>query len=264
MSTQLLIYESAIPVSSARHRRSCVETGAGYAFSRRVNSAPLMAAEFRAAAREYAIVFAQVGDVVMPGLVLGMRDRENLYLDPQGSWQAKYIPAFIRCYPFIFASSDQGKTLTLCIDEAFVGCNQEGRGERLFTDDGQHTPYLDKVLQLLRNYQIEFRRTQAFCEKLKERELLEPMRAQVGLPSGGRLAMAGFMAVDRKKLRALSPETLGEMARTGELELIYLHLQSIHNFYSVRDRLVVIQGGKSGAAGEAVPAQGEAPQAAAA
>src|SRR5262245_19999312 len=78
-----------------------------------------MAAEFSSAALEYAIVFGDKGDVVMPVAVLGVRTDENLYVTMQGGWQAKYIPAFVRRYPFVFFSRDEGKTFTLCIDEAF-------------------------------------------------------------------------------------------------------------------------------------------------
>jgi hypothetical protein len=38
------------------------------------------------------------------------------------------------------------------------------------------------------------------------------------------------MAVDREKLKALPGDKLAELARTGELELIYVHLQSMRNF----------------------------------
>jgi hypothetical protein len=64
----------------------------------------------------------------------------------RGGWQAKYIPAFVRRYPFVFSSRGVGKTFTLCIDEAFPGFNQSGRGERLFGDDGKPTPYVQNVL----------------------------------------------------------------------------------------------------------------------
>jgi hypothetical protein len=257
MSTKLLIYETAVPVSVSKHRHHSVETGITYAFSSEMNSVPLVTAEFPAAAREYPIVFVQVGEAVIPAIVLGMRGKENLFLDEAGAWQAKYIPAFIRSYPFIFGSTDHGKTIVLCIDEAFAGLNQEGRGQRMFSDDGKQTPYLDKVLKLLQTYQVEFRRSQLFCQKLKERELLEPMWAQVGMPSGGRFSMAGFMAVDRKKLKALPADVLGEMAKSGELELIYLHLQSIYNFYGVRDRMAEAQVAKQGSAAEPPVAQEE-------
>ena len=259
MSTQMLIYETAFPVSSRRHGQWSVEPSGDYAFSAKVNSVPLMAVEFPPAAAEYAIVFAGNQDGIMPVVILGMRGNQNVYLSPQGSWQAKYIPAFIRRYPFIFSSDEQGKTLTLCIDEAYKGCNQAGRGQRLFTDDAKPTPYVDNVLKFLQNYQAQFQRTKAFCAKLKEFDLLEPMQASVTLPTGEKLALTGFMAVDRKKLKALSGDRLSELAKTDELELIYLHLESIRNFADVRERLTVIAGGKD----DDAPAASEPQQAAA-
>lgn len=117
MTTQLLIYETAMPVSSGRHGRSSVDSSGGYAFSRHVNAVPLLAVEFPSAASEYAIVFAGEGDALMPAVVLGMRGKENAYLDPANGWRAKYVLAFIRRYPFVFSKSDDGKTFTLCIDE---------------------------------------------------------------------------------------------------------------------------------------------------
>lgn len=254
MSTQLLIYETAFPVSNRRHANWSVEAGGSYSFSSKVNSVPLMAVEFPVAAGEYAIVFAGQGDAIMPAVILGMRGNENVYLDSKGGWQGKYIPAFIRRYPFVFSSDAEGKTLTLCIDEAFAGCNQQGRGERLFGDDGKPTPYVDNVLKFLQNYQAQFLRTQAFCRKLKELDLLESMQANATLPSGERLSLTGFMAVDRKKLKALPGDKLSELAQSDELELIYLHLESIRNFSTMRDRLVVIPGSKlddTGATAEA-------------
>ncbi|WP_101047745.1 SapC family protein [Macromonas nakdongensis] len=245
MSTQMLIYETAFPVSARRHANWCVEAGGDYAFSRKVNSVPLMAVEFPPAASEYAIVFAGAGESIMPVVILGMRGNENVYLDAEGGWKGKYIPAFIRRYPFIFSSDSDGKTLTLCIDEAFKGFNQAGRGERLFNEEGQPTPYVDNVLKFLQNYQVQFQRTQAFCRKLKELDLLESMQASVTLPGGEKLALTGFMAVDRKRLKALSGEALSDLVRTDEMELIYLHLESIRNFSSVRERLVVIPGGNA-------------------
>lgn len=237
MPAQLLIYESAAPVSFGRHAQWFVEVGGDYAFSKHVNSVPLMAVEFPNAAPEYPIVFAGSGDNLVPAVILGMRADENLYLNAQGGWAAKYIPAFVRRYPFVFASSADGKTFTLCIDEAFQGFNQQGRGARLFDDAGKPTPYVSNVLKFLEQYQVEFRRTQAFCARLKALELLEPMRAQATLKSGERFALTGFMAVSRDKLKALPADKLAELAKTDELELLYLHLHSMRNFAAMGERL---------------------------
>jgi hypothetical protein len=244
MTTQQLIYENVIPVSSARHAQSSVEVGADYAFTRNVNSVPLMAVEFPLAAAEYPIVFAGTVEAVMPAVILGARSDENLYLSDSGEWQSKYIPAFVRRYPFIFSNSEDGKTFTLCIDEGFSGFNKEGRGQRLFADNGKPSPYVEGVLKFLQEYRAQFLRTQTFCNKLIKLKLLEPMQAQFTLVSGEKMSLSGFMVVDRKKLNALPGEKLSELAKTDELELLYLHLQSMRNFAAVKDRLVLIQGGK--------------------
>lgn len=237
MASQLLIYESAVPVTSTRHADASVEVLADYGFSRRVNSVPLMAVEFPHAATEYAIVFSGTAEAFVPAVILGMRGEENLYLTKQGGWEAKYIPAFVRRYPFVFASSQDAKTFTLCIDEAFAGFNREGRGQPLFDADKKPTTYVSSVLKFLEQYQVEFRRTQAFCQKLKDLALLEPMRAQAKLGSGEQVALTGFMAVSRDKLKALPGDKLAELAKTDELELLYLHLHSMRNFAAMGERL---------------------------
>jgi len=234
--TQLLIYKSAVPISRARHGDCHVEVGADYAFTGDVNSVPLMAVEFPQAASEYAIVFAGPDGELMPAVILGIRGNENLFLsDKNHDWQAKYIPAFIRRYPFVFSRNDD--RFVLCIDEAYPGLNREGRGAALFDAEGKPSPYVDNVLKFLQEFQAQFLRTQAFCRKLKELDLLEPMQAQVVMGSGSRIALGGFMAVSRTKLKALPGEKLAELAATDELELLYLHLQSMRNFEGLKDRL---------------------------
>ena len=73
MTTQLLIYETAVPVSSGRHGKASIEAGKGFGFARKINSVPLTAVEFPLASAEYAIVFAQSGSEVVPVVILGAR-----------------------------------------------------------------------------------------------------------------------------------------------------------------------------------------------
>jgi hypothetical protein len=235
MTTQLLIYENVVPLSRARHGSWSVEV-ADYSFSRKVNSVPLMAVEFPQAAAEYPIVFAGNEQTVMPVVVLGLLGAENMYVGADGTWQGRYVPAFVRRYPFVFSSSDDGKTFTLCIDESFGGFNQAGRGELLFDDAGIPTAYVSNVLKFLQEYQAQFRRTEAYCRKVKGLGLLESMQAQVTLPSGAKSSVVGFSGVSRDKLKALAGDALADLAKTDELELTYLQLQSMRNFPRIMER----------------------------
>jgi len=255
MTAQQLFYESAVPVSPQRHGNWSLESANDYGFSKHVNSVPLMTVEFPNAAAEYAIVFSGTKEAVIPAVILGMRSNQNLYLAEDGGWQAKYLPAFVRRYPFVFSSAPDGKTFTLCVDESYPRLNQAGRGERLFNDESKPTPFVERALKFLEQYQIEFRRTQAFCKQLLELDLLEPMRAQASIGGGEKLSLVGFMAVNREKLKALPAEKLAELAKSDALELLYLHLNSMRNFAAMAERV-----GTAAAAASAVSAQAKAPE----
>ena len=237
MATQLLFYSSAVPLSVQRHRNWAVEPGSDFSFAGKTNSVPVMVIEFMKAAAEYSIVFAGDSDKIMPSAILGIQNDSNLYIDKDGKWGSKYIPAFVRRYPFVFSSGDDGKTFTLCIDEDYPRVNKEARGNRLFDEKGERTKYLEGVLEFLKEYQSEFSRTQLFCKKLREHELLEPMQAQIKLKTGQQVSLTGFNCVSREKLNALAPEKLADLAKSGALELIYIHLYSLKNLTEMMERL---------------------------
>lgn len=237
--TQLLFYENAVPVSSQRHKNMSVKTGANYKFAQKVNSVPLTAIEFGQAAVEYPIVFTGNAESVIPCAILGATATKNLFVQEDGSWGGKYVPAFIRRYPFVFAQDQAGKQLILHIDESFEGCNKSGKGERLFDSDGAQTQYLKNVLAFLQDYQQRFQRTQIFCKRLVELELLRPMEAQFSLPSGERQSLSGFQTIDREKLKAISNEDLGKMMRSDELECVFLHFASLRHFGSIAERFSI-------------------------
>ncbi|MFE1601317.1 SapC family protein [Methylobacterium sp. ID0610] len=240
MAKQLLIYERAVPVTRQRHGSWSIKAGSSYEFAREINSVPLMAAEFAPAASEYTIVFGGAGDEIIPVVLLGIRDGENLYVGEGGAWTGKYVPAFLRRYPFVFSADDANAPdalFTLCVDEEFAGCNDEGRGERLFDADGERTQYLQNVLGFLQAYQAQFQRTKLFVARLENLGLLEPMQAQFTLRTGQRATLSGFSVINRERLKALSGDKLAELMQADELELIYLHLASLTNLAPIAERV---------------------------
>ena len=229
MPTQLLFYKQAIPVSKEIHGSLSIDTKQDYSFASQVNSVPLTATEFPFAARDYVIVFAGQ-DAPMPAAILGVQQDQNLFISEDGRWEGRYIPAFVRRYPFVFSSNEENSTFTLCIDKEFPGLNEDDRGEKLFDEEGEKTSYLDKMLDFLQEYQLQFQRTQIFCDKLKELDLLDTMQAHISLPTGSQQSLTGFQVINRERLKALEADKLAELAKTDALELAYLHLQSLNNF----------------------------------
>lgn len=241
MATQMLIYKNAVPLSSEAHRDMSVRTNSSFGFAETVNSVPIVAAEFRSAAGDCAIVFAGEGEAVFPVVILGLSESKNLYVSEDKSWDGRYVPAFIRRYPFVFAEGADEKSFTLCIDTEFDGVNSDNEGERLFDSRGERTKYLEGVLGFAQDYHAQFTRTQAFCKRLMDLELLEPMQAQYRTPVGETGRLNGFSAVNREKLKTLPGDTLQEMLQADELELLFIHLQSLNNLQPLAERI----GGKA-------------------
>lgn len=237
MSNTMLLYKNVAPVNKQRHAKWAVSGSQRFEFAKSTNSVPVSAVEFTAASKEFAIVFAKSKEGMMPIAILGVRSGENLFVDADGQWKANYVPAFVRRYPFVFSTGDEGKTLTLCLDEGYEGVSESGDGERLFTDDGANSPYLEKVITFLREYQEHFQRTQIFCKRLEEMELLEPMGAQFKTPDGQDGSLGGFYVVNRDKLKQVPQEKLAELVKSDELEMIYLHLSSMQNLREAIKRL---------------------------
>lgn len=235
MSTQLLFYKEAIPVSKDQHADLSIDTTQDYSFASRVNSVPLTATEFPFAARDYVIVFAGQ-DKPMPAAILGLQQDRNLFISDGGNWEGRYIPAFVRRYPFVFSSDEESSRFTLCVDKEFQGLNQEGGGEKLFDEQGEKTTYLEKMLTFLQEYQVQFERTRAFCEKLKELDLLESMQAQITMPTGSQQSLTGFQVISRERLKSLDGDQLADLAKSDALELAYLQLQSLNNFSVMVER----------------------------
>lgn len=236
MSSQLLFYNEVVPISAERHSNWHVRELKDYSFANKVNSVPLMAVEFLNASSDFPIVFAGDEEGVMPVLLLGMRNSENVFISSDGRWEGKYIPAFVRRYPFVFSLSEDGEKFYLCIDESYPGFNQEGEGPALIAEDGKPSEYTDGVLEFLSQYQAEFQRTQTVCKKLKDLNLLERKKVDATLPNGEELSLTGFFTVDRSRLSTLSSEAIVELVRSGAYELICHHLASLRNFNVLRDR----------------------------
>ena len=256
MPLQQLIYQSAVPVSAARHGRCAVAADGRLGCARGLNSVPVMAEEFALAAPGHALVFAdgERPGQVLPVALLGARAGENLYLDAADRWRADYVPAFLRRHPFVLSSDDGGARLTLCVDETHAGLDWDGRGQALFTPDGQPSAYLRGVLDFLQAYRREFGRTQALAARLQALDLLQPMQAAFTLASGPALTLTGFRVVDRTRLDALADATLAGLARDGTLALVHEHLQSLRHFETLKQRLAEAAAASAARTPEGAPA----------
>lgn len=236
--TSMIFYERAIALNRERHQDLKLQINPQhFLFAANTNSVLLAASEFGEAVRDYAIVFVgQEGGPFTVAALVGLGDKENLMVDAGGAWEnGTYVPAFIRRYPFVLAGSDEGESMTVCVDEAYKGLGTE-QGEALFGADGVETAYLKNVIGFLSLFHSEMKRTGEFAARLAALGLLTSKVINIQ-NSASKQTLEGLWVVDEDKLKALDDAQTLELVRSGDMALIHAHLLSLPNVTRLAGRL---------------------------
>ncbi len=196
---------------------------------------PIVAGEASVVAREYAIVFLPDKESP-PSALVGVQEGVNAHVLPSGQWAARYIPAHVRRYPFMLVQSpseqsekkEEGRSFVMVFDQKAPHLN-ESTGERLIEDDGQPSPILKRIQEVLLKLQQDLERTRHLIRQIHEAGLLVERVITVETRDGESRALKGFRVVDTDKLNGCSPETLQSLMNSGALLLIFSHLISMTN-----------------------------------
>ena len=236
------LYRSPELLDPAHHRKLKVGTLADFSIAKAMHGAFVTATEIPQAAIEYPVVFIHSGErdaagqpTISPIVLLGLSQGENLYVDG-ARWDARYVPAFIRRYPFLTATlQQQAGAAGVMIDRGWSGVS-ETVGEPLFDADDKPAAALQRAIDFLQMFETEAQRTRSFCARLLELDVLKEMKADSTLPGGATLSIGGFLVVDEERLQKLPDAAVLEIHRNGMLMLLHMHLGSLANMRAMVER----------------------------
>jgi hypothetical protein len=237
------LFTNPVALDRQAHRNSRLHTPT-IRFDRtaKMNAMFVAAAEFGDVCREYAIVFVDAGPgkesqrEVAPMAVFGLTQGENLMLNADGSWAARYVPALLRSYPVGLARTNEEQYAVVIDNDANALSTSEG--ELLFDDKGEPSAMLNQRREFIEQLELEGQRTRAACQRLMALELLQPMRFDATLPDGKQLAVDGFLAINEDKLAQLPDATVVELHKSGLLALIHAHQISMPLMRNLVERRV--------------------------
>lgn len=232
--SEMIFYERVVALNDKTHAGLKVRPADSFAFAAHTNSVPLVTSEFMECAREYPIVFVRGETGYLPAALLGLRDAENLYVDSAGHWDARYVPAFVRRYPFVPGKGTQGELL-VCIDETSP-CFDTEVGEPLFAD-GKPTAQLEHARKFLGEFHQASAATEALGQGLEALGLLRQADSLAQLNDGREFRLNGLNVVNEARLRELDRDVVHELFVAGSLALIHAHLLSLANLGALVDRL---------------------------
>lgn len=235
------LYREVVLVDRHSHAGKRVLPVTDWRIAAEMNAVFITGAEFPAAARELPIAFVPVGrgadgkPQVTAVVLTGLRERENLLVSAEGRWDAGFLPAFLRRYPFAYVRSE-GERFSLAVDVAWPGFNDR-EGQPLLTEQHEPSAFLAEMMKFLDAFEEESARTRRFCDRLVELDLLRGGEINGQSADGQPVQAHGFFMVDEAKLRALPDEAVLELHRNGVLGLIHTHLVSMGHVEGLARRL---------------------------
>ena len=199
-----------------------------YDFVRDERVVPLTLTEFFTAQRHYPIIFSNMENP-LPLAVLGVLEDKNLFVDENGQWDPMcWIPMYLRCYPFAFATEGQGR-VAVVVDRAAAAVSENPTYP--FFDGDKASEHTEALMQLCAKYDVERQKTIAYCQKLKDLELLTPLGASYTPTQGSEPEpLAEYIGIDVQKLDGLPSEDVYELHKSGFLSAIYLQHYSLENW----------------------------------
>ena len=218
-------------VDSATHRDLRILAGHGAALGDAVMACLTFPAEFRRVQGDFPIVFRRdlASGTFAAWALFGFEDGENLFLEGD-SWGAAYKPLAQAIQPFLIGRG-AGETAQVHIDMDHPRVTGAGQnGVRLFGQDGQPSPYLETIAEMLGDLNQGYRESPDFLAALDRNALLEPFTFEVPLEDGSRHSLVGFHAINEERLAALDAAVLGELNAAGHLLPLYMAVASLSRF----------------------------------
>ncbi|WP_297727635.1 SapC family protein [Limnohabitans sp. Rim8] len=219
-------YKQPVVLNKDAHKGLHIKSGDAR-FASKVSSVPILMAEFPEACLEYPIVFTKSSEGQWMALAItGLTKDSNSFVDASGRWNARYVPASVRRYPFILAEGIDGK-LSLAADLSAPHLGKEGAP--LFDEKGQPTELVTGVMKSLAEFQDQANLTASVAQKLDDAKLLTQQNMQVKLSDGRNAVVEGVWIVDEAKLRDLSNDNILSLFKGGALAAVHAHMMSLRN-----------------------------------
>ena len=231
--TTAFFYQKPVVLDREQHKGLRLKA-ADARFAAKNQAVPLVVAEFPEASLEYPIAFTKGQDGQWLALALtGLQAGVNAFVDANGLWRARYVPASVRRYPFILAEG-QDKALNLAADLAAPQLGTEGQS--LFNEQGEPTELVKGVMQMLADFQNQAKATANWIKQLEDASLLVQQNLQVRLGDGRNAVVDGVWIIDEAKLRQLPDDKVLAWFKSGELAALHAQMLSLRNLVPLLER----------------------------
>lgn len=220
------MYQNLVTLSAETDKKLCFNIVNSWAFAAQVPFVAVAEDEAVALADEYVLAFSK--DAAAAPICLIGTDGGNRYVNADGSWAAKRIPAQLRSFPFATMAGKAADQVVLLRD-AGAPHFSETQGSPLFAQDGSPTQLMRSVETFLSQTHLGMLKAKLLGRQLAQAGVLSEVRLDVELENGTRHGLSDLKIVNKDKLAKLKADVRDALAASGALALAEAQLRSLAN-----------------------------------
>lgn len=221
------MYQNLQPVSPVTDANVTFSVSNSWQFAAGTTSISITFDEANDLAREFVLMFSGDG-AATPVCLLGAQGAGNQYINAEGGWAAKAVPARLRAYPFAcVAGAREGQAVLL--RDAAAPHFKQGQGEPLFDAGGQASALLRQAEVFLTQVHDGLAKARRIGEQLRDAGVLCPVKLEAPAAANKPVLAEGFLSIDVAKFDQLAPAVRAALDASGATALVVAQRRSITN-----------------------------------
>ena len=185
------------------------------------------ASEISVVPHQFSLGFVKLNEGYRLVALVGLERDKSYYVDVKGRWIGEYVPATLRCYPFIFTDHHEKEDLkVICIDQECLTDDVEA--PKLFKEDGDQEDLFSEMFNFLVRCNQDRDVTQAAVNALTKADIFEAW--PINVQKGGEdkvIAIEGLFRINEAKLNSLQKEEFSSLRESGAITLAYAQIFSM-------------------------------------
>lgn len=219
------MYKNLVALDKEKHSSFKISALEDLNFAKDIAFMPILANEAGLVAQAFPVVFT--ADETPSLVTLTSIGGKNLAINEEGKYIVRYVPAYLRKYPFSLASKSKDSNEKVVLIDEDASVLSKTKGKQLFSKDGEQSEALKDAIKFLSEYEQQTLNTQAVAKLIHDADILEDREISIGEGKDKKVLVNGFKVVNKEKLYKLDDATLALWVRKGIISFIDVHLNSL-------------------------------------
>lgn len=225
-----IFYSNPVLLDQQSHQDLSLNSDLKFTFAKNMAAVPVNVVELPLLMKDYPVLFIGENPTTL-AVIMGLSPDQNLFISHKGDWEeGKYIPAYVRRYPFILSENEQEQNYSLCVDHNDQTI-QQSNDNPFFNKDKPSEMTLN-AMEFCKSYHQACNQTANFCALVEELNLLSPFNHHL-LDD---LGLENTRVIDEEKINKLSDQNFLALRKKQAVPFLYAQLFSMNNWQKLYEK----------------------------